>query len=111
MEADGSFVASSPVPVSDSLLVRGAQRYDIYCAPCHTGRGDGQGILFDQGVVTASFHDDRIRDLPDGQVFDVITNGTGLMSGYRYPISTVDRWAIVAHVRVLQQRQLEREAR
>ena len=109
--ADGEFLEAAPVAADDALLARGAERYGIYCAPCHTDRGDGQGILFERGVITATFHDDRIRGLPDGQLFDVITNGTGLMTGYAYPIPPADRWAIVAHVRALQQRQAEKESR
>jgi mono/diheme cytochrome c family protein len=107
--ADGQFVASIPRPVDDALLERGRQRYTIYCQPCHDARGDGQGILFQRGKVpTATFHDPKIVKYADGQIFDVITNGQGLMSGYRWPIPPADRWAIVAYVRELQR---ERQAR
>ena len=101
--ADGQFVASSPVPVDEKVLERGADRYRIYCQPCHDARGDGKGILFQRGnVPTASFHQEKILKYTDGQIFDVITNGFGLMSGYRWPIPPADRWAIIAHVRDLQ---------
>jgi mono/diheme cytochrome c family protein len=107
--ADGQFVATIPEPVNDALLERGRQRYGIYCQPCHDARGDGRGILFQRGnVPTATFHDPKIVAYPDGQIFDVITNGMGLMSGYKWPITPADRWAIVAHVRELQR---ERQAR
>jgi mono/diheme cytochrome c family protein len=107
--ADGQFVAAIPRPVDDALVERGRQRYTIYCQPCHDARGDGQGILFQRGKVpTATFHDPKIVKYPDGQIFDVITNGQGLMSGYRWPIPPADRWAIVAYVRELQR---ERQAR
>ena len=102
-DADGNFVAKIPVPVDDALLERGRQRAAIYCQPCHDARGDGKGILFQRGnVPTASFHQEKIVNYPDGQIFDVITNGFGLMPGYRWPIPTADRWAIVARVRELQ---------
>ena len=105
--ADGTFVATSPVPVDAALVERGRQRYAIYCQPCHDARGDGKGILFQRGnVPTASFHQDKILKYPDGQIFDVITNGTGLMAGYRWPIPPADRWAIVAYVRELQRQRL-----
>ena len=80
----------------------------IYCQPCHDARGDGKGILFERGnVPTASFHQDRIvNNYPDGQMFDVITNGTGLMAGYRWPIPPADRWAIIAYVRELERKRL-----
>jgi len=102
-DADGQFVAKIPVPVDDALVQRGRQRAAIYCQPCHDARGDGKGILFQRGnVPTASFHQEKIVNYPDGQIFDVITNGAGLMSGYRWPIPPADRWAIVAYVRDLQ---------
>jgi mono/diheme cytochrome c family protein len=107
--ADGQFVAAIPVPVDEKALARGRDRYRIYCQPCHDPRGDGKGILFQRGnVPTASFHQEKVLKYTDGQIFDVITNGVGLMSGYRWPIPPADRWAIVAYVRVLQR---ERAAR
>jgi mono/diheme cytochrome c family protein len=107
--ADGQFVAKIPHPVDDALVERGRQRYGIYCQPCHDARGDGRGILFQRGnVPTATFHQEKILNYPDGQIFDVITNGVGLMAGYRWPIPPADRWAIVAYVRELQR---ERQAR
>jgi len=105
MGADGKPVAAIPVTVDEALLERGRQRYVIYCQPCHDARGDGKGILFQRGnVPTASFHQDKILKYPDGQIFDVITNGSGLMAGYRWPIPPADRWAIVAYVRDLQRK-------
>ena len=109
--ADGQFVATNPVTVDDELLERGRQRYGIYCQPCHDARGDGRGILFQRGnVPTASYHQEKYLKYADGQIFDVITNGTGLMAGYRWPIPPADRWAIVAHVRELQRERLARAA-
>lgn len=105
--ADGQFVASSPLPVNDAVVERGRQRYAIYCQPCHDARGDGKGILFQRGnVPTASFHQEKLLKYTDGQIFDVITNGVGLMAGYRWPIPPADRWAIIAYVRDLQRKRL-----
>ena len=108
--ADGQFVATIPgtVPGDDAARVeRGRQRYGIYCQPCHDAKGDGKGILFQRGnVPTASFHQEKILKYPDGQIFDVITNGQGLMPGYRWPIPPADRWAIVAYVRELERKRL-----
>ena len=107
--ADGQFVATIPVTVDEALVERGRERYGIYCQPCHDARGDGRGILFQRGnVPTATFHQDKVLEYPDGQIFDVITNGVGLMSGYRWPIPPADRWAIVAYVRALQRDRLAR---
>lgn len=100
---DGQFVPANPVPVNATLVERGHQRYTIYCQPCHDSRGEGKGILFQRGnVPTANLHQDRIVKYPDGQIFDVITNGQGLMQGYRWPIPPADRWAIIAYVRELE---------
>jgi mono/diheme cytochrome c family protein len=109
--ADGQFVAAIPHPVDDALVERGRQRYGIYCQPCHDARGEGRGILFQRGnVPTGNFHDEKILNYADGQIFDVITNGVGLMAGYRWPIPPADRWAIIAYVRTLQRERLARAA-
>jgi mono/diheme cytochrome c family protein len=106
---DGQFAATIPVPVDDKLVERGQDRYHIYCQPCHDARGEGKGILFQRGnVPTANLHQEKILKYPDGQIFDVITNGQGLMSGYRWPIPPADRWAIIAYVRQLERKRLER---
>jgi mono/diheme cytochrome c family protein len=109
--ADDQFVATMPTTLpgtsDEARLERGRQRYAIYCQPCHDARGDGTGILFQRGKVpTASFHQEAIVKYPDGQIFDVITNGKGLMAGYRWPIPPADRWAIVAYVRELQNKRI-----
>jgi mono/diheme cytochrome c family protein len=107
--ADGQFVATIPVPVDKTLVNRGRERYRIYCQPCHDARGDGKGILFQRGnVPTASFHQEKILKYSDGEIFEVITNGRGLMSAYRWPIPPADRWAIVAYVRELERERLAR---
>jgi mono/diheme cytochrome c family protein len=104
--ADGSYAVEIPIQLSEAQLERGAVRYGIYCAVCHTERGDGKGVLFERGKVpTPSFHEDRLKTMPAGQIFETITHGYGLMPQYGYPIPVDDRWAIIAHVRRLQQEQ------
>ena len=111
MDAGGQPVASSPVHVDDALLARGAERYGIYCQPCHDERGEGKGVLSERAKVpTANLLDKRIRELPDGAIFDTITNGKGLMASYRYPVTAPDRWAIIAYVRSMQKKSVESEA-
>ncbi|HXU31993.1 MAG TPA: cytochrome c [Thermoanaerobaculia bacterium] len=108
-DAGGAFVTAIPMAVDAAVRERGAERFDIYCAACHDKGGDGKGILFERGKVpTPSFHDDRLRTMPDGQIFDTVTNGFGLMPSYRYPIPVADRWAIIVHLRELQAHRLER---
>jgi mono/diheme cytochrome c family protein len=111
MDGGGEPLAKSPVAADEAVLARGAERYGIYCQPCHDERGEGKGVLAERAKVpTANLHDKRIQELPDGAVFDTITNGKGLMAGYRYPISAPDRWAIIAYVRALQKKNAEMEA-
>jgi len=92
-----------PVPVTQELLVRGKQRYGIFCTPCHGLQGDGNGMAAVRGMKhPPSYHDDRLRKSPNGYFFDVVTNGFGGMLGYSAQIPVRDRWAIVAYVRALQ---------
>lgn len=101
---DGSFLAAGPLRGDPEGIERGRERYGIYCSPCHDPRGTGRGILYQRGnVPTRSLHEERIRNAPDGQLFETIANGVGLMPGYRWPIPAADRWAIVAYVRKLQE--------
>ena len=111
MDADGKTpLAQSPVATDDALLARGAERYGIYCQPCHDERGEGKGVLSERAKVpTANLLDKRIVDLPDGQIFDTITNGKGLMASYRYPIVAHDRWAIIAYVRSMQKKNADQQ--
>ena len=102
-DAGGTLLASIPVEITPELMARGANRFAIFCAPCHGPSGDGNGIPTQRANVRVpGFTDEKVLNKPDGHYFDVITNGFGLMSSYRYPVGVADRWAIVAHVRHLQ---------
>ncbi len=98
------FYVTNPLPVTKELLVRGQERYDIYCAPCHDRTGSGRGIvsLRSQGWIANSIIEDRIAEYADGELFYVISNGRRSMPGYRWQITEQDRWAIVAYTRALQ---------
>lgn len=102
--ADGSFVKLMPVTVSRELLDRGEKEYNIYCAPCHSPVGDGQGMAAQRGKIIGipSYAEQRLVDAEDGYLFDVITHGKNRMSGYAYQVQPEDRWAIVAYVRTIQ---------
>jgi len=92
-----------PLPLTAELLQRGEQRYGIYCTPCHGIQGDGMGMVAMRGMKhPPSYHEERLRNVPNGYLYDVITNGFGAMYGYSAQISTRDRWAIVAYLRALQ---------
>ncbi len=105
-EPDGSFVKRMPVPLTMALLKRGQDRYNIYCAPCHGLAGDGKGVVIDYGYVPAtSYHDDRLRNVEDGYLYEVIRNGIRNMPAYDHLVPVDDRWAIVAYIRALQRSQ------
>lgn len=92
-----------PLPVNEALLQRGQEQYNIYCTPCHSRVGNGEGMIVQRGYRPAgNFHTDRLRAAPLGHFFSVITNGYGAMPEYASQISTANRWAIVAYVRALQ---------
>jgi cytochrome c1 len=92
-----------PVPVNQQLLQRGQDRYNIYCSPCHGLQGDGDGLVAVRGMKhPPSYHQDRLRQVPNGYIYDVITNGFGIMFDYSAQVPPRDRWAIVAYVRALQ---------
>jgi hypothetical protein len=99
-----NFVELNPMPVTGPLLERGKQRFNIYCAPCHGQTGEGNGITKKIGAmaVVASLHDKRIVEMPDGELFSIVTNGKNLMGAYGPQISVEDRWAVIAYLRALQ---------
>jgi hypothetical protein len=103
---DGSFIKTNPLQITMSVLKRGQQRYNIYCAPCHDQTGSGKGIVIKKGFLPPpSFHLDRIKVFPDGYYFDVITNGIRNMPSYKAQVPVDDRWAIVSYLRALQRSQ------
>jgi hypothetical protein len=92
-----------PVPLNMALLERGEDRYRIFCTPCHGLQGDGNGMVAMRGMKhPPSYHQDRLRQVPNGYIYDVITNGFGAMLSYSAQVPPRDRWAIVAYVRALQ---------
>jgi mono/diheme cytochrome c family protein len=92
-----------PLPVTEDVLKRGRERYEIFCVVCHGLTGNGDGMVVRRGFRrAASFHDDRLRQAPVGHFFDAITNGWGAMPSYAPQIPVQDRWAIVGYIRALQ---------
>jgi mono/diheme cytochrome c family protein len=93
-----------PFPVTKEVLERGRQRYNIYCAPCHSELGDGNGFIPSRGFARKppSYHIERLQKAPLGYFYDVITSGFGIMPDYASQIPPEDRWKIVAYIRALQ---------
>jgi len=93
------------------VLARGRERYNIYCTPCHSMLGDGNGMIVQRGFKRPpSFHQQRLRNAPLGHFYDVISNGFGGMPDYSAQIKPADRWAIAAYIRALQLSQNAAEA-
>lgn len=106
---DSGYVMAIPEPVTarlgggEKMLARGQERFNIYCRTCHDGTGSGNGLAVQRGMAQPpTFHDDKIRTIPDGQLFATISNGIRNMPPYKHSIPIDDRWAIVAYVRALQ---------
>ena len=92
-----------PFPITKETVIRGKERYEIFCSVCHGLTGNGDGMIVRRGFRrAASFNDDRLRQAPVGHFFDAITNGWGAMPSYASQIPVQDRWAIIAYVRALQ---------
>ena len=108
LDNKGNMIASNPLELTKSFLYRGKDRYEVFCTPCHGITGDGQGIIMTgrYGYVPApTFHQDRLREVPDGEIYSAIHNGVRTMPSYSSQITVEDRWAIVAYVRALQESQ------
>lgn len=93
-----------PFPVTREVLERGRERYNVYCSPCHSRVGDGNGFVPSRGFARKppSYHIDRLRKAPVGYFYDVETNGFGIMLDYSAQVSPRDRWCIAAYIRALQ---------
>jgi mono/diheme cytochrome c family protein len=91
-----------PLQIDDENMARGRERYTISCEVCHGAVGDGKGIVSKYGLNgVASYQVDRLRQDPDGDIFNTITKGKGQMLGYGYNISIDDRWRIIMYIRAL----------
>ena len=99
----GQFSDNFPLPLTPELMARGKERFEVYCTPCHGRVGEGNGMIVARGYKRPpSYHSDALRSRKNGYIFDVITNGFGVMPAYRSQVPPADRWAIVAYVRALQ---------
>ena len=102
-EREAEHAQGLPHRVDAALLEHGRDRYTIYCEPCHSPVGDGDGIIPERGFPhPPSYHIDRLRNAPDRHFYDVISNGYGIMYSYADRVTPGERWAIVAYIRALQ---------
>lgn len=102
-------VETIPIKIGREDILRGQERFNIYCSPCHGALGNGQGMIAMRGLALrrqpASYHTDKLRKMPVGHFYDVITNGFGVMYSYASRVEPDDRWRIAAYIRVLQRSQ------
>ena len=109
----GEWATTFPMPVSDAVMRRGRERFDIFCAACHGRSGYGDGMTARRAlalqtpgwVQPSSYHTDLVRGRPVGHIFNTITNGIRTMPSYSVQVPVEDRWAIIAYVRALQRSQ------
>ena len=100
---NGKELDALPVPVSMAMLKRGQERYNIYCTPCHSRVGNGDGMIVQRGYKPAgNFHDQRRLAEPLSHYFFVMTNGYGAMPDYSAQLTPMDRWSVAAYIRALQ---------
>lgn len=100
---NGQDIDAFPFRITKADLERGQQRFNIYCAPCHSRIGDGNGMIVRRGFrQAASYHTEKLMKAPVGHFFDVMTNGFGAMPSYASRVEPDDRWRIAAYIRVLQ---------
>lgn len=109
-EDEPNWVKVAPIEVTQSVVERGRNRFNIYCAVCHGLAGDGDGVVAQRAnqlgqatwVPPTNLHTDYLLTQPDGKLYNTITHGIRKMAGYEKQISPDDRWAIVTYVRALQ---------
>lgn len=100
---DGDWLRGFPVEVTYDMVQLGQQKFTVFCQPCHGRVGDGNGITKQYGMAaTPTYHDARLRDMPEGEIFNTITHGKNLMGAYGMKLSPEERWAVIAYVRALQ---------
>lgn len=101
----GQPLAIAPIPTTFELMTRGADRFAVFCKPCHGLQGDGQGSVIQRGFIPPPvFWEERLMREGDGYFFNVISHGVRMMPSHAHQIPAADRWAIVAQVRRLQHR-------
>ncbi|MCO5044009.1 MAG: cytochrome c [Verrucomicrobia bacterium] len=100
---NGEHATTFPFPITREVLLRGQERFNIYCSPCHDRAGMGNGMIVQRGFKhPVSFHDPRLQSSPPGYFYNAIKNGFGQMPSYADQIHVNDRWAIIAYIRALQ---------
>lgn len=99
----GQLANAFPFEITRADVLRGKERFEIYCTPCHGATGAGDGMIVQRGYRRPpSYHSDRLRQVPVGHFVDVMTNGFGVMPSYANQVPVRDRWLIAAYIKALQ---------
>ncbi|HWA08428.1 MAG TPA: c-type cytochrome [Opitutaceae bacterium] len=105
-DAAGAWARGFPaaLTIDAKFMEHGRERYTIYCSPCHSAIGDGNGVTKRYGLLPATFLDDRLRQMSEGEIFNTITNGSQNknMMPYADKLAPEERWAVIAYIRALQ---------
>lgn len=102
-KVNGKDIDFLPIKITQADMLRGQQRFNIYCSPCHGRLGNGHGMIVTRGLrQPPSYLDQRLIEAPVGHFFDVMTNGYGSMYSYASRVAVDDRWRIAAYIRALQ---------
>ena len=100
---NGDWIKEFPIEITHKTLEEGRKKFNIFCTACHGESGDGNGITKSYGMIaTASYHDDRLRDMAIGEIFNTVSNGKGQMNSYADKLSPEERWEVIAYLRALQ---------
>ncbi len=103
---NGNFIAKVPVSLTKRFMEQGKEKFNIFCAPCHDQVGTGHGLVVQRGFpAAADLTGDRVRSMPDGEIFEVISNGIRTMPSHKAQIQPADRWKIISWIRVLERSQ------
>ena len=99
-----TYAGKNPVPLTEDVLKLGQARFNVYCSPCHDRTGSGQGIVNKREPTfkPGNLHEDRMKQMNDGELFYVLANGRRNMPSYRYQLSENERWSVIYYVRALQ---------
>ncbi len=103
LSPSGELATEFPFPITAEVLARGKERFNIYCSVCHGVTGQADGMIVRRGYKKPPvYQEERLKNMPVGYFFHVMTEGFGVMSSYKTELMPEDRWAVAAYIRALQ---------
>ena len=95
-------IMKNPLDSTAAIIASGKVLYEMYCDHCHGAKGKGDGKVSDKYAGVANLTGDALKNISEGHIFHVITNGKGLMWAHGSQVSPEDRWKIAKYVKTLQ---------